>query len=43
MTRQDILEKQVKFSYLAIGSNLGKKQTNIEKAINLLNYNNIFV
>ena len=43
MTRQDILEKQVKFSYLAIGSNLGKKRTNIEKAINLLNYNNIFV
>jgi len=27
VTRQDILEKQVKFSYLAIGSNLGDKMS----------------
>ncbi len=32
MTRQDILENQVKFVYLGIGSNLGNKIINIEKA-----------
>ena len=32
MTKQDLLENQAKFSYLAIGSNLGNKVTNIEKA-----------
>ncbi len=37
MTRQDILEKQVKSSYLGIGSNLGDKLSNINKAKNLLN------
>tara|TARA_B100000401_G_C52652983_1_gene646352 strand:+ start:375 stop:908 length:534 start_codon:yes stop_codon:yes gene_type:complete len=37
VTRQDILEKQVKSSYLGIGSNLGDKLSNINKAKNLLN------
>ena len=32
MTKQDILEKQVKSIYLAIGSNLGVRKNNIEKA-----------
>ena len=32
MIRQDISEKQVKFIYLGIGSNLGNKINNIEKA-----------
>jgi len=30
--KQDLLENQVKFSYLAIGSNLGNKVENIERA-----------
>ena len=32
MIKQDLLENQVKFSYIAIGSNLGNKIKNIEKA-----------
>ena len=32
MTKQDILEKQVKIVYLGIGSNLGNRIANIEKA-----------
>ncbi len=32
MIKQDILEKQVRKIYLAIGSNLGNKKVNIEKA-----------
>ena len=32
MIKQDILENQVKFVYLGIGSNLGNKKNNIEKA-----------
>ena len=32
MIRRDILENQVKFIYLGIGSNLGNKVSNIEKA-----------
>ena len=32
MIKQDILEKQVKIVYLGIGSNLGNKIDNIEKA-----------
>ena len=31
MIKQDLLENQVKFTYLAIGSNLGNKIKNIEK------------
>ena len=41
MIRQGILEKQVKPSYLGIGSNLGNKISNIELAKNLLVKNNI--
>ena len=32
MIKQDTLENQAKFIYLGIGSNLGKKKNNIEKA-----------
>ena len=32
MTKRDILENQVKSIYLAIGSNLGNRKRNIEKA-----------
>ena len=32
MKKQDILENQVKLSYLALGSNLGNKFQNLEKA-----------
>ena len=41
MTKQDILENQVKTVYLGIGSNLGNRITNIEKAKLLLKENNI--
>ena len=41
MIRQDILENQVKFVYLGIGSNLGNKKNNIEKAKFMLIQNNI--
>ncbi len=41
MIKQDISENQVKVSYLAIGSNLGNKITNIEKAKFELQNNNI--
>ena len=43
MISQDILEKQVKFIYLSIGSNLGDKFANIERAKNLLLQNNIYI
>ncbi len=43
MIRQDISEKQVKSSYLAIGSNLSNKLSNIENAKNLLIKNNIYI
>ena len=32
MKNQDILENQVNYAYLAVGSNLGNKKINIEKA-----------
>ena len=41
MIKQDISENQVKLSYLAIGSNLGNKVINIEKAKFELKNNNI--
>ncbi len=43
MIKQDILEKQVKNSYLAIGSNLGDRITNIELAKNLLYRSDIII
>tara|TARA_S200000501_G_scaffold321998_1_gene317756 strand:+ start:240 stop:752 length:513 start_codon:yes stop_codon:yes gene_type:complete len=39
--KQDILENQVKSVYLGIGSNLGNRKSNIEKARLFLLYNNI--
>jgi len=39
--KQDILENQVKQSYLAIGSNLGNKITNIHIALSELKKNKI--
>ena len=41
MTKLDILENQVKTIYLGIGSNLGNKVANIEKAKLLLIENKI--
>ncbi len=41
MIKQDILENQVKSVYLGIGSNLGNRKSNIEKARLFLLYNNI--
>ena len=41
MTKQDILENQVKTIYLGIGSNLGSRINNIEKAKSFLLENNI--
>ncbi len=41
MTKLDISGKQVKITYLGIGSNLGNKRNNIEKAKSLLIENNI--
>ena len=41
MKRQDILENQVKIVYLGLGSNLGNRKINLEKAKFLLNKNNI--
>ncbi len=41
MKKQDILENQVKQSYLAIGSNLGNKITNIHIALSELKKNKI--
>ena len=41
MIKQDLLENQAKLSYLAVGSNLGNKKENIEKAKFELLHNNI--
>ena len=41
--KQDILEKQVKSSYLGIGSNLGNKLANIQKTKKLLLLNAIHI
>ena len=43
MIKQDILEKRAKYSYLAIGSNLGDKLSNIEFAKILLINNKIYI
>ena len=43
MIKQDISEKQVKFAYLGIGSNLGNRKKNIEKSKIKLTDNNIKV
>ena len=41
MTKQDTLENQAKTVYLGVGSNLGNRITNIEKAKSLLEEKNI--
>ena len=41
MIKQDISENQVNISYLSIGSNLGNKKRNIEKAKYLLEKNQV--
>ena len=43
MIKLDILEKQVKPTYLAVGSNLGNKLSNIEEAKNQLLINDIII
>ena len=43
MIKQDILEKQVKFTYLGIGSNLGDRLSNIEKAQKFLMKSSIYI
>ena len=43
MINQDILEKQVKSTYLAIGSNIGDRYANIQLAKKLLVQNNIYI
>ena len=43
MKKQDILESQVNSAYLAFGSNLGDRKNNLNKALNLLNKENIVI
>ena len=43
MKRQDILENQVNLVYLALGSNLGNKKTNLNKCIDLIKKEEIFI
>jgi 2-amino-4-hydroxy-6-hydroxymethyldihydropteridine diphosphokinase len=41
--KQDILENQVNLAYLALGSNLGNKKTNLNKCIDLIKKEEIFI
>ena len=43
MKKQDILENQVNFAYLALGSNLGDKKNNLNKSIDLIKKEEIFI
>ncbi|MDC3053105.1 2-amino-4-hydroxy-6-hydroxymethyldihydropteridine diphosphokinase [Candidatus Pelagibacter sp.] len=43
MKKQDILENQVNSVYLALGSNLGNKKTNLNKCIDLIKKEEIFI
>ena len=43
MKKQDILENQVNFAYLALGSNLGDKKNNLNKSIDLIKEEGIFI
>ena len=43
MKKQDILENQVNFAYLALGSNLGDKKNNLNKSIGLIQKEGIFI
>ena len=41
--KQDTLENQVNYVYLAFGSNLGDRKKNLNKALKLLNKENIVI
>ena len=43
MKKQDILENQVNLVYLALGSNLGDKKNNLNKSIDLIQEEGIFI
>ena len=43
MKKQDILENQVNFAYLALGSNLGDKKNNLNKSIDLIQEEGVFI
>ncbi len=43
MKKQDILENQVNFVYLALGSNLGDKKNNLNNCIDLIQKEGIFI
>ena len=43
MKKQDILENQVNLVYLALGYNLGNKKTNLNKCIDLIKKEEIFI
>ncbi len=43
MKKQDILENQVNLVYLALGSNLGNKKTNLNKCIDLIKKEGILI
>ncbi len=43
MKKQDISENQVNLVYLALGSNLGNKKTNLNKCIDLIKKEEIFI
>ncbi len=43
MKKQDILENQVNYAYLALGSNLGDKKNNLNKSIDLIQEEGIFI
>ena len=43
MKKQDILENQVNFAYLALGSNLGDKKNNLNKSMDLIQEEGIFI
>ena len=43
MKKQDILENQVNLAYLALGSNLGNKKTNLNKCLDLIKKEEIFI
>ena len=43
MKKQDTLENQVNYAYLAFGSNLGDRKKNLNKALKLLNKENIVI
>ncbi len=43
MKKQDISENQAKVIFLALGSNVGNRKKNLEKAKYLLNFNKVYI